>query len=297
MLNEKESLFKYVGHRIREREFLIVALPYLAFCLFSTVWWSVNFVLGHFILSASFVLFIPAILLVEYIFSMRFGTVFTVSALLIAVGAVLGSPFGFYSIFPSFDAILHTISGFVFASLGFALAAYFFGSPASRRAYVGCIVFGLSFSLGIAVLWELWEFGGTLLLGMETADDTVVDSFKTFALTGRSEAVVVEGILKTVIYYGDGETLVIDGYLDIGYFDTLGDMIVCTVGALIFALVSALSRAFAPGLESALVPRVFEKKNADASADLIEAESPLECELFDGDSACKCDFSDAQCED
>lgn len=257
----------YVKERLEDKSFLVIAILYIAFCLFAGIRWIIGGVAGHVILSSVFIFFIPAMLVVEYTMRMRFGTVFTVAALSIAVGGILGSPFSMYSILPCFDDILHTISGFVFAALGFAVVEFFFGRVEKGRKTVGALMLAVLFSLGIAVLWELWEFSGMMLLGMETADDTIVNGFTTFAFTGRSEPIVVENVIKTVIHYGDGQTLVVDGYLDIGYFDTLKDLIVCTLGALTFALLYSVS-ARLPMLRRALVPSV-ENGYVEDSEDLL----------------------------
>ena len=261
----------YSKERLSDIPFLIISILYLGFCLFSSVRWMIGGIAGHVILSSGFLLFIPAMLAVEYLFGMRFGPIFMVAALSIAVGAILGSPFGMYSALPMFDDILHTLSGFVFAALGLSLAEFFFGRARGGRKFAGSLVFAAAFSLGLAVLWELWEFGGMLLLGMETADDTLIDGFTSFFFTSRSEAVVLDGITKTVIYYGDGLSLTVDGYLDIGYFDTLNDMIVCTIGTVAFTAFALVGRLKLPWLERALVPSVrTEGEREDASEKTAE---------------------------
>ena len=290
MTDAKINLPTYFKGRFCEGAFLAVAIPYLAFCAFSAVWWTVNFVPGHLMMSLAFMLFIPAMPLAEYIFGMRFGPLFSVLVLLIAVGGILGSPFSLYSIIPSFDAILHTLSGVVFAALGFALCESLLGRADTGRRFAGALTFAAAFSLGIAVLWELWEFSGMLLLGMETADDTLVNSFTTFIFGGRSEPTVLDGILKTVIHLEDGSSIVVDGYLDIGYMDTVLDMVVCTLGALAFTITAILSRLLFPRVNEMLIPAVsYGEKgvvgaaSAAASADFaasigVHSAAAIECD-------------------
>lgn len=282
MKNEcKQSFFGYVRGRFTRLPFLIISVLYIGFCLFAAIRWTVGGIPGHVFLSSAFILFIPAMLAVEYLMKLRFGPVFMVAVLSIAVGAILGSPFGMYSIVPFFDDILHTLSGFVFAALGFALSEFFFGRAGRGRKFAGTLVFAAFFSLGLAVLWELWEFGGMLLLGMETADDTIVDSFTTFILHGRSEATVLDGILKTVIHYGNGQTLIVDGYLDIGYYDTVLDMVVCTAGTLVFTLVAIIAHFKLPSLERALIPQLADGEDtrslSSGNAEPAAEEGGAEC--------------------
>ena len=129
-----------------------------------------------------------------------------------------------------------------------------------------------------------------LLLGMETADDTLVNSFTTFIFGGRSEPTVLDGILKTVIHLEDGSSIVVDGYLDIGYMDTVLDMVVCTLGALAFTITAILSRLLFPRVNEMLIPAVsYGEKgvvgaaSAAASADFaasigVHSAAAIECD-------------------
>ena len=89
-----------------------------------------------------------------------------------------------FTIIPFFDALLHCITGFVFACIGFAVPKLFVGEPQSGRMLAVCLLFGFFFSLAIAVLWELFEFAGTSLLGFDMQEDTVVDGFGSYLLSG-----------------------------------------------------------------------------------------------------------------
>ena len=105
------------------------------------------------------------------------------------------------------------------------------------------------------MLWEIWELGCTVILGMETMDDTLVDGFKTFHFFGRHDPVIFEGITETIVNYGNGDSYVIEGgYLDIGLFDTLADMIICTVGAIVFVLLAVIGRVKLPALNRLMIP-------------------------------------------
>ena len=270
-----DRLKNYLKERFSDRAFLVLTVIYAAFCLFSTVWWSINFNrMSYILMSALFILFVPAILIAERLIGMRCRAIFVFLVYFVASGAVLGSPFNFYAMIPFFDTILHGTSGVLFAALGFTIAERFFGKGGSLGAFVGKLVMAVSFSLAIAVLWEIWELGCTLILGMETMDDTLVDGFKTFFFGGRHGVVIFEGITETVINYGNGESYVIEGgYLDIGLFDTLADMIICTVGALLFAILAVIGRAKLPILNQLMIPEaVGGKEVSSTSADRDSAD-------------------------
>ena len=230
-------------------------------------------------MSAAFILFVPAIMIAERLIGMRCRAVFVFLVLFVAAGSILGSPFNFYAIIPFFDTILHGTSGVLFAALGYTLAERFFGKEGGIGAFVGKLFFAVSFSLAVAVLWEIWELGCTLILGMETMDDTLIDGFKSFHFGGRHGAVILEGITETIVNYGNGETLVIEGgYLDIGLFDTLSDMIICTVGSIAFVVVAIIGRAKLPIINKLLIPEAVCGKRC-------ESETLAEGKILDSEIA------------
>ncbi len=251
-----KGLLSHMRSKLSDRAFVVISAFYLAFCLFSSVWWTVNFKASYLAMSVLFILFVPAVPIAEYLIGMRCGAAFVTLVYVIAGGSILGSPFAFYSIFPHFDTLLHGLSGVLFAALGFALAERFFGRAEGARKFAGAVVFALCFSLGIAVVWEIHEYMCTIVLGMETMDDTLIDGFKSFVLGGgRPNPVILDGIYETVIYYGEGESYVIEGgYLDIGIIDTVMDMIICTIGAVAFAVVAVISHNKLPVINKSLIP-------------------------------------------
>ncbi len=258
----KRNAFSYIRGRLGERGTLAVMLTYTAFCLFSIIWFSFNFSARNIIMSSLYILFAPLILLAEYILKIRCGELFSSGVLFIAAGSILGSCFNLYTALPFFDTLLHGMSGVLFAALGFALAERFFGRLVGGRAIFGAILFAFCFSLAIAVIWELFEYFCTVTLGFDMMEDTVVNSIRSYLLAGtHNELVVIDGIVKTVIHYGDGLTYTVEGYLDLGLIDTVIDMLVCTVGALIFSLVGLLSYRRAPGLLKMLTPSIDTGRN------------------------------------
>lgn len=84
---------------------------------------------------------------------------------LFAVGAVvLGRTYDFYGLVPYWDKILHTLSGLMFAFVGFCAAPAYSGG----KKAVYAALFALMFSLATGYAWELLEFGGDYLFGMNS---------------------------------------------------------------------------------------------------------------------------------
>ena len=150
---------------------------------------------------------------------------------------ILGEISSFYIHFPYWDTILHTLNGFLCAAIGFSLAEIlnrherlqFDLSP----LFLAIVAF--SFSMTIGVLWEFFEFAMDTFFKLDMQKDTVIHTIISTYLDPTKEnlRVVIPGIEEVVI---NGEPLGVGGYLDIGLIDTMMDMIVNFIGAVIFAV-------------------------------------------------------------
>lgn len=79
----------------------------------------------------------------------------------------LGSTYDFYNIVPGWDKAMHTLSGFVFFFSGLCIGDALAGKNCSgkRRAVIS-VVTALLVALAVGYLWELFEYAGDSLLGM-----------------------------------------------------------------------------------------------------------------------------------
>lgn len=156
----------------------------------------------------------------------------------IFAGAILGEVNAFYIIIPGWDVILHTINGFLAAAVGFSLVMLLNDNER--------IVFSLSpffqvlmafcFSMTIGVLWEFFEFGMDWVFHTDMQKDTVVQSIYTVALdtTSSNHVVAINDIQDVIV---NGKHLELKGYLDIGLIDTMKDLFVNFIGALVFSVI------------------------------------------------------------
>lgn len=239
----KVSFFNSIKDQLKRHKSIIVIMAiYLLFLLGSVIYFSIIARFRDILMAIGFMLFVPLIFIVQYLFKIEFGPLFILSVLFIASGAILGACYDLYHLIPCFDNILHTVSGFVFSCLGYILVKVFFGEDTTHKKFFGSIIFGAIFSLMISLIWEVFEYTANELFGFDMLADTMIDGFNSYLLSGtHSEYLSIQGITQTIIYYGNNEVLVLDGYLDIGMLDTLHDMIVCLFGALIFILTTSLS--------------------------------------------------------
>ena len=134
--------------------------------------------------------------------------------------------------------MLHTINGFLAAAVGFSMVMLlnedervtFRLSPAFLAMVAFC------FSMTIGVLWEFFEYAGDQLLHMDMQKDTVVHTISSVMLnpSGENAAVTITGIDEVMI---DGTPLGLGGYLDIGLHDTMKDLFVNLIGAVVFSVI------------------------------------------------------------
>ena len=153
---------------------------------------------------------------------------------------ILGEINNFYGIFKNFDDILHTMNGFLAASVGFSLVYLLNENVNSFKLspfFVSLVAFCFSMTIGVA--WEFFEYSMDTFLNLDMQKDTYVEHINTVELDlNKSNKVVsVDRIDHTTLYDSDNNELVtMSGYLDIGLIDTMEDLIVNFIGAITYSI-------------------------------------------------------------
>ena len=163
--------------------------------------------------------------------------------LFIYAAEILGEIRAYYIQFPYWDTMLHTLNGFLCAAIGFSLVDLLNRqerfSLSLSPFFMAVVAF--CFSMTIGVLWEFFEFAMDHLVLFDMQKDTVLDTISTVMLDpgGGTKAVVVSGIKDTILVLEDGTrmSLGLGGYLDVGIVDTMKDLFVNFIGAVVFSTV------------------------------------------------------------
>ena len=163
--------------------------------------------------------------------------------LFIFAAEILGEISSFYTTFKHWDTILHTLNGFLCAAIGFALVDMLNRSEkfslSLSPAFMAIVAF--CFSMTIGVLWEFFECAMDQLLLVDMQKDTVLDVISSVMLdpTGGNDRVVIKDIIDTIVVTADGQqiSLGLGGYLDVGILDTMKDLFVNFVGAVVFSTI------------------------------------------------------------
>lgn len=175
---------------------------------------------------------------VQATFKVEFPSALEIVVLVFIFAAeILGEISAFYMKFPYWDTVLHTLNGFLCAALGFSLVDImntqrklkFELSPLFMAITAFC------FSMTIGVMWELFEFGMDMIFKLDMQKDTVIHAISTVTLdpTKSNECVYITDIYDVAV---NGESLGLGGYLDIGLLDTMYDLIVNFIGAVVFSI-------------------------------------------------------------
>ena len=150
---------------------------------------------------------------------------------------VLGEVNAFYVVVPHWDTMLHTLNGFLAAAVGFAMVVLL--NDDERLTFDLSPVFlalvAFCFSMTIGVLWEFFEFGMDWFFHTDMQRDTVINAIYSASLdvTRSNKVVSIPGIQEVLV---NGESLGLGGYLDIGLIDTMKDLFVNFIGAVVFSV-------------------------------------------------------------
>ena len=163
--------------------------------------------------------------------------------LFIFAAEILGEIQAYYIQYPYWDTMLHTLNGFLCAAIGFSLLDIINRNEKLKFSlspvYLAVVAF--CFSMTIGVLWEFFEFSMDQLFLLDMQKDTVVHSIGSVMLdpAGGNHPISIKYITDVIVVTADGaqQSLGLGGYLDIGIIDTMKDLFVNFIGAVVFSTI------------------------------------------------------------
>lgn len=182
----------------------------------------------------------------------------TVILLFIFAAEILGEINAFYVKIPIWDTMLHTTNGFLMAAIGFALIDIFNRSDKfsikMSPYFVAFVAF--CFSMTVGVLWEFFEFSMDWFFGLDMQKDWILSEISSVKLNPEGANVPVKVAIESVVINGEAWNL--GGYLDVGIVDTMKDLIVNFIGAVVFSVIGViyLKQRGKGKLASSLIPKV-----------------------------------------
>lgn len=190
--------------------------------------------------------------------------------LFIFAAEVLGEISAYYTTYPHWDTMLHTLNGFLCAAVGFCLVDLFDRSErfSLTLSPVFMAIVAFCFSMTIGVLWEFFECSMDRIFLFDMQKDTVVTAISSVMLdpAGGNHAVVIKNI-SDVIVIADGKEipLGVGGYLDVGLYDTMEDLFVNFIGAAVFSVIGYFYvKGRGKGkFAGRFIPKILEKEIED----------------------------------
>lgn len=246
-MENKRTVKKKVRQNYREAVQAELKEHKSSFIVFSVLRASILVILVHQIITGHFenvylyvltlmLLFVPSLIQVQ--FKIEIPPVLEIIIMCFIYAAeILGTINSFYDIIPFWDTMLHTLNGFLAAAIGFSLVWLLNDSETQdiNLSPIYLCVVAFCFSMTIGVIWEFAEFGMDQLFQMDHQRDTIVSTVNSRLLDtsvfGASQT--VNDIQDVVI---NGQSVGVGGYIDIGLIDTMKDMFVNLVGALVFSI-------------------------------------------------------------
>ena len=175
------------------------------------------------------------------------NTLETIIILFIFAAEILGEINNFFNIFKHWDTMLHTLNGFICAGIVFSLVDLLNkNSDKINLSPAYLLLVSFTFSMTIGVMWEFGEYAMDKIFLTDAQKDTQINTISSVYLNekGENKSVILKDIEYTKIYSKDkdGKTVetTVGGYLDIGLNDTMKDLMVNFLGAIIFNLIAYL---------------------------------------------------------
>ena len=228
--------------------------------------------------SAFICLLVLVLFMLPFFIQQNFGielpsTLEIIILLFIFAAEILGELECYFITFPYWDSMLHTTTGFLCAATGFALIDILNRNSRIKfelsPIYVALAAF--CFPMTVGVLWEFFEFGMDRIFHMDMQKDTVVSSITSVMLdpTNKNIPVTIDGITSVTV---NGQELGFGGYLDIGLYDTMEDLFVNFIGAVVFSTIGYfyIKHRGKGKLAKAFIPTITEEKPDTAAEDMPE---------------------------
>lgn len=179
---------------------------------------------------------------------------------------ILGEINSFYTLIPGWDTMLHTINGFLVAAVGFSLVDLFNRSErfSVKLSPLFLAIVAFCFSMTVGVLWEFFEFGMDQFFGTDMQKDFFVTTINSVTLNPDGLNNVEHLTIESLVVNGQDWMAFPGGYIDIGLIDTMKDLMVNFVGAVVFSIIGFFYvKTRGKGkLAASLIPVVLDNANA-----------------------------------
>lgn len=129
---------------------------------------------------------VATILVIKILFTKTFlkksKASYMASLIFVFMAMYLGNVWDFYSLIPLYDKILHFSSGIIIGIIGLIIYAHFTKEYMNKLSIRFMLVFIFMFCVGLAGCWEIWEFSGDRLFGLDSQNNSLIDTMMDIIL-------------------------------------------------------------------------------------------------------------------
>ena len=236
----RKSFFEEVRKQLTEHRRSFIVFSILRILVIATM--IRQFMLGNFesfmlCILTLILLFLPSVIEVRFRVALPQSLQIIIYCFIYAA-EILGEVNSYYTAIPIWDTMLHTLNGFLAAAVGFSMVMLLDKNDSIifdlAPGYLALVAF--CFSMTIGVMWEFFEFSMDHLFLFDMQKDTVISTISSVMLNerGMQVPVVIRNIKEVTV---NGQVLPMSGYLDVGLIDTMKDLFVNFIGALVFSVI------------------------------------------------------------
>ena len=159
--------------------------------------------------------------------------------ILVFSSEILGEVLAFYLNIKIFDTILHLLYGFVMAGIGFSLIDILNNNKEEKLNLANkfIILFSICYGVTTGVSWEIFEYGMDKVFKTDMQKDTIITEISSVKLNDKGDNKTKTIEIQSLVVNGEDCIEKYGGYIDIGLNDTMKDIIINLIGAIIFSLV------------------------------------------------------------
>ena len=132
--------------------------------------------------------------------------------------------------------MMHITEGFMFAVFGYYYLSV--GNEKNLKMRIRNIIFAISLAIFIGFLWEIIEYAMDTIWMFDMQKDVLVTRISSYLLADTTGEIGTINNISEVVVNGQ----VLPGYIDIGLIDTMDDLIMALIGAVVFSLYALIDR-------------------------------------------------------
>lgn len=243
--NYRKALRKAIDMELREHRTSFIVFSILRILVLLCL--ARQFFIGNYesvflCLLTLLLLYLPSFLQVKWRVEIPVGLEIAILCFIYAA-EIMGEIQAYYVRIPFWDTILHTTNGFLCAAIGFSLVILLNNSDrlTFELSPFFLAVVAFCFSMTVGVIWEFFECFMDQVFFLDMQKDAVLSTISSVMLdpTGGNHPIAIRDITDVIVVHSDGtqEALGLGGYLDVGIRDTMKDLFVNFIGALVFSVI------------------------------------------------------------